>query len=425
MTQAFAGPGSASAVALGVRASAGGTTGVEAELRCPGCDARLADDQRFCLACGLRLAPDALRLATLPLLTAVAAPIASAPVPAAGGPASRQPVVRSAAITAVVVLVLGIAIGATIGPAAVSETAAAQRAVILVSAPTASAPAAVADDAPAADDDAGSGGAADEVQTLDDTAGEEPAPVAEEPVVETPAPEDEGAGDEGDDDEPAEPAAPPPGSQALAGVVAAVASDGEGFVLAARDGSLLRVHASGCGVVPGDDLHLRARQLANGTWSADRVRRVAVATDMRVAGTVVWSDPASGRYALGARGVTLFVTVPPVAPSAPATAPTDPQRPAPTPLASTAPPAVPALGAQLRVRLQPVAAHDGQPATLVEQVRRDALPPTDPATPAPAPSEPPDDDATTTTGVTTCTALDGPGDEPPAMRSSARSPAAG
>jgi hypothetical protein len=47
------------------------------------------------------------------------------------------------------------------------------------------------------------------------------------------------------------------------------------------------------------------------------------------------------------------------------------------------PPAAPALGAPLRVRLQAVPAHDGQPAALVEQVRHDAPPPADPAAPAP------------------------------------------
>jgi hypothetical protein len=208
-------------------------------------------------------------------------------------------------------------------------------------------------------------------------------PAVEEPTAEAPAPGD-GGDDAGDESE--EPTLAPPGSQSLAGIVASVAADGEGFTLAARDGTLLHVHASGCGVAPGDDLHLRARPLANGTWSADRVRRVGDGDTLRAAGTVVWSDPSSGRYALGARGVTLVVTVPPPAPAADPpnpVPPVDPQAPAATAPAAPVPPAVPALGAQLRVRLEPLAAHDGQPAGLVERVRRDAPPPADPAVPAP------------------------------------------
>ena len=367
------------------------TVGAGDELRCPGCAARLADDQRFCVSCGLRLAPDEVRLAALPLLLAPPTTAPAALGASAGGGGFPRPVVRSAAITTVVVLALGIAIGATIGPGAVSGTAVAQqRALIVVSTPPAAAPASAASD-DGASDHSSTGTTAplrpDSGRNDALVGGGEATPTAS-------APPTDGGGGAGD--APAPPA-PPPGSIPLAGVVATVAADGESFVLAARDGRVLHVHASGCGVAPGDDLHLRARQLANGTWSADRVRRVASADTLRVVGTVVWSDPATGRYALGARGALLFVTVPPAPPSTPAPeAPADSQAttttttPAPeaptetqtTPAAPTAP-AVPALGTQLRVRLQPVAAHDGQPATLVEQVRRDAPPPADPAAPAP------------------------------------------
>jgi hypothetical protein len=373
---------------VSVLAADGSLLASDAHPRCPACDAPLAGDERFCISCGLRLAPDELRLAALPLLAVPvvpAAPIAAA----AGGAGFPRPVVRSAAITAVVVLALGIAIGATIGPAAVGETAAAQRPVILVSAPApAPALAATPDESSSSADDGD--GVTDDVQTLADSGADTSEPATQAPAAETPAssppPSDDGSGDGGGDNEPTTPAAPPPGSQSLAGVVAATAADGEGFVLIARDGRPLHVHASGCGVTLGDDLHLRARQLANGTWAADRVRRVASDDTLRVAGTVVWSDPASGRYALGARGVTLFVTLPPAA-APPAPAPTDPQAPvqttpAPAPPAPTSP-AAPALGAQLRVRLQAVPAHDSQPAALVEQVRHDAPPPADPSAPAP------------------------------------------
>ncbi|HET6448749.1 MAG TPA: hypothetical protein VFG31_06525, partial [Conexibacter sp.] len=233
--------------------------------------------------------------------------------------------------------------------------------------------------APASDTPAGATSPADEAPASDGPAGEDPGDAGATP-----------------------PAAAPPGSEALAGVVVMGAADGEGFVLATRDGGLLHVHASGCGVMLGDDLHLRARSLANGTWSADRVRRVATADVARVAGTVVWTDPATGRYALGARGTTVFVTVPqpaspaPAAPGAGVTPPAANQAaPAadgiPPAVGQTAPaaappataPAVPALGARVLVRLTLEAAHDGQQARLVEQVRRDAPPPADPAASAP------------------------------------------
>jgi len=352
---------------------------------CPGCGAPLAGDERFCLACGLRLVPDELRLAALPWL---AAPALGVP---AGRPASRRPLVRSAAITTVVVLAFGVAIGATIGPAAVGPTSAAQRPILLVSVPPPAAAATAAPEPPPADADAG-GGPADEVQSLADADASDgtdtPAAPAAGTPAETPPADDEApadhnpASDGSGDDGAALPAATPPGSQSLAGVVVASAADGEGFVLAERDGRLLHVHASGCGVTLGDDLHLRARPLANGTWAADRVRRVAVGVgEARVAGTVDWVDPATGRYALGARGVTLLVAVPP--PAAPAPVPpadgqTQPAVPPPPPA-----PAVPALGARLLVRVAPSSSGDGRQASLVERARRDAPPATDPAAPAP------------------------------------------
>ena len=354
---------------------------------CPGCLAPLDGGQHFCVACGLRVAPDELRLAALGVLS-------SAPLPgvamAASGP--RRPLVRSAGITAVVVLALGIGIGATIGPAAVGQTSAAQRSVVLLAGPPPPSPAAlttpVALSAPS-----GSPAVVDAVETLTtDTSASPAAAVAPEvaPEADAPAePQGETPADPDADARAETPATPPPGSVQLAGVVVSVGGEGEGFALAARDGRLLAVHAEGCGVALGDGLHLRAHPLANGTWSADRVRRVGAGVrSVSVAGMVEWVDPATGRYALGARGTTPLVSAPaavPVAPPAPpaptsapaadAAPPVDPAAvPSPTPV-----PAPPTLGASLRVRLDLVPTADGQPAALVERVRRDAPPAPDPA----------------------------------------------
>ncbi len=330
---------------------------------CPGCASALADEQqRFCVACGLRVAPDELRLARL---------VQTAPAPQLGAIAlgPPRPLLRSAAITGVVVLALGIGIGATIGPAAVGTTAAAQPPVVVLGAAptTAAAPVVpVALSAPSGDALFASGDDEPATPAADASSADTPAPAAggdDAPAAQQPS------GDDDSQDKPdkQQPAVAPPGSQQLAGVVVAASADGEGFALAARDGRLLAVHAGGCGLSVGDSLHLRARPLANGTWSADRVRRVRTGvTSARAAGTVDWVDPAGGRYALGARGATLLVSLP-VAPAdaAPAASPAAP----------------PALGAQLRVRLTLTPAADGQPPTLVEQRRRDAPPPADPGAP--------------------------------------------
>jgi hypothetical protein len=386
-TGAGALPGSRS-VALGADAPVGASA--EGAAGCPGCGAPLAGDERFCLACGLRLAPDELRLAALPWIAAPAAAATPALGASDGGPALRRPRARSAAIAAVVVLAFGVAIGATIGPAAVSETSAAQRAVVLVSVPLAPAPATPVDKAAPADP-AGSG-PPDEVRSLADAgasdgAGTANVPAADAPAETPPADDEAPPGHDHASDGSGDATQSPPGSQALAGVV--VTSDADGFALAARDGRLLHVHASGCGVALGDDLHLRARPLANGTWAADRVRRVAAGVgEARVAGTVDWADPATGRYALGARGVTLLVAVsPPAAPAPvpPADGQTQPAVPPPATAPAASAPAVPALGARLLVRVAPAPApaHDGQPAALVERARREVPPAADPSTPAP------------------------------------------
>jgi Copper binding periplasmic protein CusF len=371
-------------------------TGLGSE-RCPGCGSPLAGEERFCLGCGLRLAPDELRLAALPLLGMPG--FAAPPTPAAVGAVPfRRPVVRSAAVTAAVVLALGVAIGATIGPAAVGQTSAAQRQVVLVAlAPPAAPPASTssAEDGSSADGgSSGGAGAPDEVGTLPNADGASVAASAP-PAAQTPAAGDQPLADSPAGGQPGD--TPPNGSLQLAGVVVASAADGEGFVLAARDGRLLRVHASGCGVTVGDSLHLRARPLANGTWSADRLRRVRPAVaSVRVAGTVDWVDPASGRYALGARGAALIVAPPPpaadptmppasVPPSTPAaTVPATPTAAPSTPQAVVlADPRLPALGDAVRVRLDVVAAHDGHPSALLERARHAA--PQAAAPPAPAP----------------------------------------
>lgn len=350
--------------------------------RCAACDAPLAEDQRFCLTCGERCAADELHLGSAGIPSGVvladsrtkyATSAASLPagrrhLPSMLVTLRRRPLVRSAAATAIVVLTLGIAIGATIGPATVGRSAAAQGPLLVVSAPAA-APAAggAAGSADAVDTSSGdSSSPPDEAAALPDAASSSSSAVdvpTESVPAATPTPGDQPA-DDGATDQPAD--TPPPGSTQLAGTV--LAADADRFVLSDRDGALLEVHASGCGVQPGDDLHLRARQLANGTWSADRVRVVPrPAERLAVIGTVTWVDPAGGRYALGARGVTLLVTLP-------------------QPVAGTpAPPPVPAVGEHVQVAFEPpVAGQPGDaPAPLVERSRM-ALP-ADPSASVPPP----------------------------------------
>jgi hypothetical protein len=317
---------------------------------------------------------------------------------ALGAALHRRPRVRATAATAIVVLTMGIAIGATIAPATVGQSAAGQAPLLVVSAPRA-APAAGGDAAETVD--AGAGSSADAASPADavvglgsDAGGDESAASAPAESTDVPAGDEgteegtagdgtgddgtggdgtggdgmggdgtgrdgtgEGTGDDGAAGQPA--AAPPPGSLALAGVV--LAADANRFTLAGRDGALREIHASGCGVQPGDDLHLRARQLANGTWSADRVRRLPrPARRLAAVGVVSWVDAANGRYVLGARGTTLLVTIPA--------------------------PAAPALGERVRVAFEAPAERQagGSPAVLVER-RRTTLPlAADPAA-APAP----------------------------------------
>jgi len=346
---------------------------------CAACDAPLADDQRFCLACGLRCAPDELRLAALPL-TAVPGMPPVAPVAAL----ARRPVIRSAAITAVVVLTMGVAIGAALGPATVGQTAAAQAPLLIVSAPPPASDEPSDEDAPP--DVAASAGTAtpaDEVVTLDDTSTPpateappedtavvtpaDPAPAAEEPPADDPAAEEE------------PPSVPPPDARKLPGVV--LAADADRFTLAGRDGALLAVHAPGCGVAAGDDLHLRAWQLANGTWATDRVRRLPTPPSRLAAvGTVSWVDPAGGRYALGARGATLVVALPALPPSPPPDPATTTVPPA------SPPPALPALGEQVRVAFELPSPDGASVAQLVERARTTPPSAADPSVP-PAPLE--------------------------------------
>jgi hypothetical protein len=296
---------------------------------CPGCETPLADEQqRFCVACGLRVAPDELRLAALPVELAT-------PVLVPHGP--RQPVLRTAAVTAVVVLTMGIGMGAAIGPAAVGETVAAQRPVIVV----AGAPAASVTPLP----DEGNEGE-DEEPAVDEPAGETPAPAPPPAPTEEPPPV-----------EPTPVVVPDPGLRPLAGVAVATDATGRGFTLVTRDGRLLAVDGSGCDVVPGDSLHLLARPLASGAWQADRARRVREGvTSVRLRGRVVWTDPAGGRYALGARGVTVLVRVPTAA-------------------------ALPAIGAELGVRIDVLD-------ELVQRRRQELPQPVDPELqPTPPPLE--------------------------------------
>jgi len=333
--------------------------GAPAGETCAACDAPLAEDQRFCLACGLRCAPDELRLAVLPL--AVVPPTSTGRFVLL----PRRPIVRSAAITAVVVLTMGVAIGAAIGPAAVGQTAAAQPSVVVVGAP-----AVVPDGADAEEEVEADALASDESSPAEEITDLPAESVPDEPPVAASVPPSnaEPVNDETptDESEQATQDTPPPGSGPLAGFVVATAADR--FTLVDREGALRELHASGCDLHVGDDLHLRAWQLTNGTWAADRIRRLPKpATRYVVVGTVTWVDPAGGRYALGARGTTLIVTAPAPAPPAPA---------------------LPLVGERVRVALElPAAPETGVQSAPVVERRRTTLPIDPDSTTPPLPLE--------------------------------------
>lgn len=92
----------------------------------------------------------------------------------------------------------------------------------------------------------------------------------------------------------------------LSGTVVHKNAHAQSFVLAARGGALMAVHARRTPAL-GRQVSVTARRLRNGTWVAQRIRIGHTTKRIRVRGTVTYADAARHTFVVSVRGASLLV----------------------------------------------------------------------------------------------------------------------
>jgi hypothetical protein len=296
---------------------------------CPECGAPLAQDQRYCIACGARL-EDIPR-------TPEAEPPAE---PHAGherrwrGPTLmirvrgragivRLPDKRSTVALTAGVLGVGVLMGVAVGPVAAGSSLPSARQIIAVV--TGQPQVKSAAPAPAVSSGSSSGLSAETSASssapADTSASSTAAPSAAtgsaaSTGTDTTATTDTSTTPTDTTTTPTDttttttPAAitPKPPKLTLTGVVAAVDGAAQGFALVDRRGRLFAIHAATTPKV-GKLVKVSQRTLANGTIEAVRVveTKTARATKLTLEGVVTFVDPTNKRYALSSHGASMLV----------------------------------------------------------------------------------------------------------------------
>jgi hypothetical protein len=300
---------------------------------CPACGAPLAEDQRYCVACGARLqgiprAPEAEppgapqeghershRGHTLTIRVRGRAGIV------------RLPDKRSTLALTAGILGVGVLMGVAVGPVAAGSSLPSVRQIIAVV--TGQPQVQSGASAPAAGGGSSSGMGAD-TSSSSSSSVDTGASSATPPSTDTGAAASTGTDTTvttdtttttTDTTTTTTPAAtkPKPPKLTLSGVVAAVDSAAQGFALVDRRGRLFAIHADTTPKV-GKLVKVSRRKLANGTIEALRVveTKTARATKLGLEGVVTFVDPANRRYAISSHGASILVAASAQPPAAPA-----------------------------------------------------------------------------------------------------------
>ena len=342
---------------------------------CGDCGTPLADDQRYCLNCGKRVAEAPARSASRPPRTYPAKP--PPPLALPFGVRIGRPSWGGA--MAAVAIGFGLLVGIAIGPGANGiGLATGLPSVIRIpgfggggsdsgSSSHTSGPLAEAGP-PALGSSVGnafSGAPTPAPAAAPAPASPAPAPVPPPPLP-APPPSPSPRPSPSPAPPPGQPSPPPDDTLHLAGTVVHLNPGAGSYTMADDSGQLNAIHTTGDLPRAGADLSLEVREVSNGTYAeSSGRRRLGSSAEAKVAGLVTYRDPLSGLYAVSRRGVSLIVHPPP----GPAAPPPDP----------------PALGADVTVTVA------------VEQLPAPdpAAAPVAPLDPAPLLTQPPDQPAPT------------------------------